>query len=259
MFGIGIRRWHSVAYEQAVYGSFRFWDRGYAVLARSGGCRPEWIQWLKGACQRIGERPPGFGELESLWALRMPGGAWMVVGMFPQGVDDRGRPGAQAFHALFVSRWAYWRAGANPFVFAPALRGDWEGADRDRLLPTDRLVLAGGDQPAEREPDDPRVDEIVGELTRGRKVVVEAAEPITWLARAVWRRLPGRVRRQASVATWTFRTDNGFDLAGLPRLVGSRVGSGEARSHKPTPLASAEGVFSGNQPDHNDGPRSSSS
>ena len=30
-----------VRFEQAVYGSFAFWDRGYALLAHSPGCRPE--------------------------------------------------------------------------------------------------------------------------------------------------------------------------------------------------------------------------
>ena len=32
-----------VRFEQAVYGSFPFWDRGYALLAHSPGCRPEWL------------------------------------------------------------------------------------------------------------------------------------------------------------------------------------------------------------------------
>ena len=39
--------------EQAVYGSFPFWRRGYGVLARSAGCRAEWLAELRIVCQRI--------------------------------------------------------------------------------------------------------------------------------------------------------------------------------------------------------------
>ena len=46
-----------------------------------------------------------------------------------------GAAGALAFHALFVGPWAYRWAGADPFAFAAAMRGDWTAADRDRTLP----------------------------------------------------------------------------------------------------------------------------
>ena len=48
-----------VRFEQAVYGSFPFWHRGYAVLAHSAGCRPEWLAELRTVCQRCGEPPAG--------------------------------------------------------------------------------------------------------------------------------------------------------------------------------------------------------
>ena len=48
-----------VRFEQAVYGSFAFWDRGYALLAHSPGCRPEWLADFLAACQRFGEPPGG--------------------------------------------------------------------------------------------------------------------------------------------------------------------------------------------------------
>ena len=51
-----------IRYEQAVYGSFPFWDKGYAILARSPGCRDEWLADLKAACQRYGERPAARGR-----------------------------------------------------------------------------------------------------------------------------------------------------------------------------------------------------
>ncbi len=81
-----------VRYEQAVYGSFPFWNRGYGVLARSAGCRPDWVAALKAACQRYGERPAGIADADALFAMRIDRGPWMIVGVFPQGCDDAGRP-----------------------------------------------------------------------------------------------------------------------------------------------------------------------
>src|SRR5215831_18160716 len=92
-----------VRYEQAVYGSFPFWDRGYAVLAQSPGCRPEWLGELGRICQNFGERPHTVSEVAGLFALRMASGPWVIVGVGSPGSDDRGRPGALAFHALFLS------------------------------------------------------------------------------------------------------------------------------------------------------------
>jgi len=61
-----------VRFEQAVYGSFAFWDQGYAVLARSPGCRDEWVADFRTACQKLGERPAGVAEAVGLFALRIP-------------------------------------------------------------------------------------------------------------------------------------------------------------------------------------------
>jgi hypothetical protein len=212
----------SVHFEQSVYGSFPFWGRGYAVLARSQGCRDDWLAALKLAARRFGEPPPGAGACESLFATRIARGPWMVVGVFPQGCDDRGRPGALAFHALFVGPWAYRWAGASPFSFAPALRGAWTSEDIDRRLPT------GSFRPGRRKPSVPGEDDADEELSRriaeamcrGRGAVVRSAGPIDLLARRVWARLPGRVRRGASVATWAYGNENRFALLGTPRILG---------------------------------------
>lgn len=118
------RRVH-VRFEQAVYGSFPFWDRGYAMLAHSAGCRPVWLTAFRTACQQFGERPAGPAEAESPFARRLERGRWMIVGVGAQGRDDQGRPGALAFHGLFVSARDYRRAGSSPLPFAPALRNDW--------------------------------------------------------------------------------------------------------------------------------------
>src|SRR5438309_1118657 len=88
--------------EQLVYGSFPFWDRGYDVLARSPGCRPEWVPDVLGACRQFGEAPSGVAPSPCLFATRLACGPWAVVGVEPLGHDDRGRPGALAFHALLI-------------------------------------------------------------------------------------------------------------------------------------------------------------
>ncbi|WP_337176804.1 hypothetical protein [Paludisphaera sp.] len=207
----------SIGYEQAVYGSFPFWSRGYALLAASAGCPPAWRDAMKRACARFGERPAGVESFRSVFALPIDRSAWMVVRVDSLGRDDQGRPGALAFHALFVSPWSYRRAGACPLAFAPAFRRDWTAADQDATLPPGRLkpVPLGR---APDGPDDERVGPIVESLSRSRRVVVQAAEPADALMRSVWRRLPGRVRRRTRAASWAFGNANEFDFIPVPRL-----------------------------------------
>lgn len=204
-----------IAYEQAVYGSFSFWDRGYAILARSEGCRVEWLEALRTAAQRFGERPIGVVERSCFFAMRLACGPWMIVGVFPQGRDDKDRPGALAFHAIFVSRWAYWWAGADPFVALPVLRGSWSETDKGLLLRPGKLAVSPA-QSAPTSATESLAQEIVEQMKCGQKVVIDSAEPIEDLARAIWRRLPGRVRRRASVASWAFCNANQFDLVAIP-------------------------------------------
>jgi hypothetical protein len=213
----------NVRFEQAVYGSFPFWHRGYAVLAHSAGCRPEWLAELRTVCQRCGEPPQGAMVVDSLFATRLNCGPWMIVGVYPQGCDDQDRPGALAFHALFVGRWAYRWIGADPFVLTGALRRHWSAADRDRSLSAITWTIRGASTPPPCAPawdDDTRLTQIVAALTQGRRVVVQSSEPIDGLARSVWHALPRSVRHRATVATWAFDNANQFDLVGLPKLAG---------------------------------------
>jgi hypothetical protein len=229
--GIVLKLWmmtKSVRYEQAVYGSFPFWNRGYAVLARSAGCRPEWVDGLRLAAQRLGEAPTGIAVRECLFAMQLSRGPWMIVGVFPQGCDDRGRPGALAFHAVFVGRWSYRWLGAGPFVFAPMLRGDWSASDEGTTLPSGRFKPAGHSvEQIQTGIEDSRIDRILSALTRGQRVVIPSAEPMTGLAHAVWTRLPGRIRCCTSVATWAFSNANRFDLVAVPRLACIEAGDSD--------------------------------
>lgn len=216
----------TLRFEQAVYGSFPFWQRGYAILAQSAGCRPEWLAELRTACQRCGEPPAGALAANSLFALRLKCGPWMIVGVHPQGSDDQGRPGALAFHALFVGPWAYRWIGADPFALAGLLRRDWSAADRDRTLPA--LTWAAGATAAatpcrDSAASDSRLAPIVEALMQRRRAVVQSHEPIDELARSVWCALPRSVRHRATVATWAFDNTNGFDLVALPKLAGVAV------------------------------------
>jgi hypothetical protein len=214
----------NLRYEQAVYGSFPFWNRGYAILARSAGCQPEWLAVLKSACQRYGEKPAGVADADGFFATRIERGPWVIVGVSPQGDDDTGRPGALAFHALFVGPWTYARAGADPFSFAECLRRDWSPVDQDATLPPGRALIRRAPYPASTSHATPAADArseaIVEAIALGRHVAVQSARPIDALARDVWRALPFRVRLRASVATWAFDNANRFDLVALPKLAG---------------------------------------
>jgi hypothetical protein len=216
----------SIGYEQAVYGSFPFWSRGYAVLAASEGCPPTWRDAMKRACARFGERPAGVGAFQSVFALSVDRSAWMVVQVDSLGCDDQGRPGALAFHALFVSPWSYRRAGACPLAFAPAFRSGWTADDQDAPLPRGRLkpMPIGGEPEG---PADDRVGPIVDALSRNRRAVVQSTTPADALLRSVWRRLPGRARRRTRAASWAFGNANNFDFLALPRLGGLTLDGSE--------------------------------
>ena len=207
-------------FEQAVYGSFPFWNRGYGVLAHSPGCRPEWLAELRAVCQRDGEPPAGVTDVKARFALRLQSGPWLVAGVSSQGCDDRGRPGALAFHAIFVGRFAYRWIGANPFVFEPAIRGAWSATDQDRPLPRGRLKLNYSTRQTAGDDDDPRLPSILRAVAGRRRVIVQSSTPIDALARTVWSRLPARTRMRASLATWAFDTANAFDLVAVPKLTG---------------------------------------
>jgi hypothetical protein len=174
------------------------------------------LKVLRDACQRFGERPRGAAGADGLFALRVGRGPWMVVGVSSPGADDRGRPGALAFHALFVSPAEYRKAGFDPFALAGALRREWGPETRDLAAGTWPVLAV--EPPA--TPPDERVARIAATLTRGQRVALEADVPIDDLARTVWHALPPRVRRRASVATWAFGNGNRFDLVALPRLAG---------------------------------------
>jgi hypothetical protein len=209
-----------IRFEQAVYGSFPFWNRGYGVLAHSEGCRPEWLAELRAVCQRYGEPPTGATRVDSLIALRLQSGPWLVAGVHSQGTDDRGRPGALAFHALFLGRWAYCLAGGDPFFFANEIRNDWRAEHQGRGLSSGRMNIGRSGPSITTIEDDPRAGTVTAALSARRRVLVLSSAPIDSLARVVWGQLPHRVRMRRAIATWAFDIANSFDLVALPKLTG---------------------------------------
>ena len=214
-----------VRFEQAVYGSFAFNDQGYSMLAASPGCRPEWLADFRAACRNLGEPPAGASDAPGLFSLRLPSGPHAVVGVFAQGRDDQGRPGAMAFHGLFLSHRNFRRMGYNPFALAGNLRGDWSP---DVRLTTCEWVAGAesstprslGEAANQHIPPQPDVPCIVKALRKRRRVALESPVPIDELARNVWIALPVRIRARSSLATWAFGNANRFDLFGTPRRAG---------------------------------------
>ncbi len=191
-------------------------------LAHSPGCRPAWLAEFPQACQRFGEPPAGWNGPGAMFALRLPSGPWAVVGVSSPGTDDRGRPGALAFHGLFVRGRDLRRSALGPFALAGALRRDWGPATT--ALPSATWTLDETTNPPVEDADDtPR--RIAQALVARRRVVIESAAPIEPLARRVWPLLDADTRRRASVATLAFSLANDFDLVALPRLAGIEVDS----------------------------------
>jgi hypothetical protein len=114
----------------------------------------------------------------------------------------------------------YFKAGSSPFALAGALRRRWDESDLNATLPAGAVGVPvwRGASSSRSALVDVRIGRIVAAMRQKRRVVVSSAEPIDYLAQAVWRALPFTIRRRASVATWAFGNDNRFDLVALPRL-----------------------------------------
>jgi hypothetical protein len=208
-----------VSYEQAVYGSFPFWDKGYALLARSPGCEPEWVEEFQAACRKYGEPTRDASALGARFSLRLASGPWLIVRVEPQGNDDRGRPGALAFHGMFVTHREFRKIRFDPFLFDAVPKGEW---DREiASLPAESLGVDSLWEPS--APPSDEAARISRALTARRRIALEASAPATDLARAVWRLLSPRVRRRVSVTTLAFSNDNQFDFLVVPKLASVTV------------------------------------
>jgi hypothetical protein len=165
-----------------------------------------------------------------MFSVRLASGdrPWLIVGVTATGADDKGRPGALAFHGLFVAHGEFRKAAYDPFVMAGALRGDWgpETSLEAGIIPVgSAIAVRVVDEVRNSGPYDPgdsivrdETRRVVAALRQSRKVAIESASPIDDLARSVWAESPEWVRRRCSVATWAFSNASRFDLFATPRL-----------------------------------------
>lgn len=198
----------TVTCEQAVYGSFPFRDQGYEILTASPGCRQEWLTTFGRYCRDLGQPPsvvsPKVDRL--LFARKIPSGPWVVALGSAQGCDDRGRPGAWAFHGLFLSGRDFRKLDYSPFALKPFLL--------DKFDPGMRLTSETLDPvlPREQAPVFANASMIrwVGRGKRLRRV----SDIDTFASTdAFWKSLSARTRRKRSMSTWAFRADNPFHWA----------------------------------------------
>ncbi len=203
----------TVTCEQAVYGSFPFRDQGYEILTSSPGCRQEWLTAFGRYCRDLGQPPsvvsPKVDRL--LFARKIPSGPWVVALGSAQGCDDRGRPGAWAFHGLFLSGRDFRKLDFSPFALKPFLL---EKFDPGMRLTSEALepIL-----PHEQAPVFSNAS-MIRWVGRGKKLR-RVSEIDTFASTdAFWKSLSARTRRKRSMSTWAFRADNPFHWA----CVGSR-------------------------------------
>lgn len=198
--------------EQAIYGSFPFWDKGYALLAASEGCQKSWIDDFIRLCRSLGQ-PPGEAspEFDSLiFASPVASGRWVIALGSAQGCDDRGRPGAWAFHALFLSNADYRRAGASPFVFETYLNRKFQ---KDMSISNIDVELSSGKN------RDMKLNRLIintvilNRLKKFRKIrIIDENTSINHF-REFWCHLPEKTRISRSTTTMSFRHNTDFDIA----------------------------------------------
>lgn len=220
----------TVTAERAVYGSFPFSSRGYALIASSPGCADHWLRAFEQACTRIGEKPARLKLQRASFCLRIEDGPWMIVNVLNTGADNHGRPDALGFHAWFVSPRDYRKLGAAPFALECV---NLEASTKPTPLEPRTLELepfpsmrATNENSRPMHTPSPDAALIARAIAHGGKVAIESEQTIEPLALCVWRRLPARIRQRASLATLAFGVDNRFDLVALPRLPANLLESG---------------------------------
>lgn len=201
----------TVRCEQAVYGSFPFWNKGYDVLATSADCRSEWVAEFARICRSLGQPPSDVAPLVSrlLFAQKLPSGPWVIALGSVQGCDDRGRPGAWAFHGLFLSGRDYRKAGASPFPFRTHLHDSFSASTR---MDSARLAVDPEPAPDRETPIDPAK---IRWLRRGRKLRRLSDRETMESAQNFWRACPIDIRRKRSLTTWAFRPGSDFHWASI--------------------------------------------
>ncbi|MBI1322623.1 hypothetical protein GC170_05500 [bacterium] len=195
----------TVTCEQAVYGSFPFRDQGYDILTASAGCRPEWLAAFALYCRDLGQPPSEASPVVDrlLFARKIPAGPWVVALGSAQGCDDRGRPGAWAFHGLFLSNRDYRSLGASPFPLRPHLIDRFSAG---MSLPCGPVEVNLPPEISTPETDPAKIRWI----SKGRKLRCVGSYDTFESTERFWRSLGIRVRSRRSLTTWAFRSDTPY-------------------------------------------------
>ncbi|MFM7127736.1 MAG: hypothetical protein ACKO0V_00080 [bacterium] len=200
--------------EQAIYGSFPFWDKGYALLAASDGCQKSWLDEFIRLCRSLGQ-PPGEAspEIDSLlFASPLSSGQWVVALGSAQGCDDRGRPGAWAFHALFLSRADYRRAGASPFAFETCFRKRFQ---KEISLEKLAIEIATDKSHFVKSNSATIHRTIINTMKQSKRIRILDENTSINSFREFWCVLPEKIRLARSITTMSFRHHSDFDIAAM--------------------------------------------
>lgn len=203
----GLQNSKPVVCEQAVYGTFPFWNKGYAVLAQSGGVRQEWLSEFVHLCQSLGQPPSESTPVVTslVFVKRLESGPWVLCKGTWQGCDDRGRPGAWAFHALFLSGSDYRRTGSQPFLFESHFQTEFSS---NLVLDTLSLKISGNS----RHSGIPN-RLLLKSLRRHRQIRLLKEKPADDDVSQFWDLLPKGISSSRSFTTRAFRWDSDFDFA----------------------------------------------
>jgi hypothetical protein len=216
--------------EQAVYGSFDFWDRGYALLGRSPGLSESDTRAFIDRCRTLGEPSRRSHAWRAFFSQRLgPRSPWLVACAWSPGRDDRGRPDALAFHGIFIHDAEFARIDFDPFALRGSLRTDW-GPRSPFESATLRIA-----RPRHIEPPMAHEQVMVDQLVRGERVCVPARasrrgqrqDPLA-TAERIWSMLPRRARKRASIFAPAFRDLAAFQLVVLavePPSASNELGS----------------------------------
>jgi hypothetical protein len=209
------RRSVFISCEQAIYGSFPFWDQGYALLARSPGCRSESATEFSRLCQSLGQPPSDASpEIDRLlFAARLTSGDWVIALGSSQGCDDRGRPGAWAFHGLFLSHADYKKTGAWPFAFENCFKTQFH---LNQILEKIQVEVENHADSANSLSKNQMIKPEWMKFIRRRNYLRIHQENTTIEEfRAIWQKIPGRERARNSMTTMLFRPSADFNIAAI--------------------------------------------
>jgi hypothetical protein len=214
-----------VTIEQAIYG--RQESGGQAVLARSPGFSPNWLQEAERLCVDFGERIDTLTCGGAVFAQPFGKQHVAIVQAADQGLDATGRPGPLGFRILVLTRSAYHGLGGDPFVIADNFPPYWNvrGDLPVLYLPAQPLQSRTIDQVVQvlKRSDAPVLLGGCQALIDGGRLVLERPSPDASMMRALWTLLPTSTRCDLWPASFAFSNRLRFHAVVLPRPAAEEI------------------------------------